>query len=98
VDENLVCSGTVGLVDQTTNIMSTNIELRPLNPLEFVRVINPRRPPAKRLFCNNLEGNAEVGGTQIAASNSLRLRATILPRTGGVATAEARMILRSSSR
>jgi hypothetical protein len=98
IDENLICSGTIALMDQSMNVMSTNLEIRPLNPLEFVRVINPRRPPAKRLFCNNLEGNAEVGSTQIAAANSLRLHATILPRSGGVATAEARMTLRVPAR
>jgi hypothetical protein len=96
VEENLICSGTVALLDQATNIKSTNIEVRPVNPLEFVRVINPQRSPAKRLFCNNLEGNAEIGSTQIAAASSLRLRATILPSMGGVATAEARMTLRIS--
>jgi hypothetical protein len=96
VEENLICSGTLLLMNQSTNVLSTNIEVRPLNSLEFVRVVDPSRPPAKRLFCNNLEGNAEVGSTQMAAANSLRLRATILPANGGLATSEARMGLRVS--
>jgi hypothetical protein len=98
VEENFICSGTVRVLDQNTNIMSTNIEIRALNPVEFVRLITPLRPAAKRLFCNNLEGNAEVGSTQMATASTMRLLATILPRNGGIATAEARMQLRIPAR
>lgn len=93
-DDDLICSGTVLLTNQGTHLASTNFELRALNPIEFVRQIDARRPAAKRLFCNNLDGTAEVGGTQMASAASMRLRATILPRVGGLATVEARMTFR----
>lgn len=91
-DENFICSGTIeGVADQSTNVQSTNLEVRPLNMEEFVRLKVPKRPLARRLFCMNVEGNIEVPITDIMAAAFLRLRATILPRNGGVATAELRL-------
>lgn len=91
-DENFICSGTIeGVADQSTNVQSTNLEVRPLNMEEFVRLKVPKRPLARRLFCMNVEGNIEVPVTDIMAAAFLRLRATILPRNGGVATTELRL-------
>lgn len=90
--QNLICSGVIeAIAVQNSNVQSTNIEVRPLNLVEFVRLRVPTNPPPKRLFCMNLEGNIEVAQTDVARATSLRLRATILPKNGGVATTEIRM-------
>jgi hypothetical protein len=90
-DQNLICSGIIeSITVQSANVQSTNIELRPLNMVEFVRLRIPTTPPPKRLFCMNLEGNVEVAQSDIARANSVRVRATILPKNGGVATTEIR--------
>ena len=94
IEENVICSGTIsGLIDQGGHIASSNLEIRPLNPLEFVRVLTPQRPAPKRLLCNNLEGNVEVGPTEMLKATSLALRATILPGYATVRTAEVRVML-----
>jgi hypothetical protein len=93
-EENFICSGTIeSFTVQSSNVLTTNLELRPINVQEFVRLKAPKRPLAKRLFCMNVEGNIEVQVTEIAAAASLRLRATILPANGGVATTETRITL-----
>jgi hypothetical protein len=91
--ENLICSGVIeSVASQNINVQSTNIEVRPLNLVEFVRLRSPMNPPPKRLFCMNLDGNIEVAQTDVARAASVRLRATILPKNGGVATSEVRMV------
>jgi hypothetical protein len=93
-DGNFMCSGTIaGIADQMMNAQSTNLEVRPMNFPEFVRLRSPRRPMAKRLFCMNIEGNVEVQPIEVAAAVSLQLRVTILPMNGGVATTESRIKL-----
>ena len=62
-----------------------------MNFVEFVRLRAPTNPPPKRLFCMNLEGNIEVAQTDVGRAASVRLRATILSKSGGVATSEVRM-------
>jgi hypothetical protein len=90
--QNLICSGVIeAIAVQNVNVQSTNIEVRPMSLVEFVRTVIPTNPPPKRLFCMNLEGNIEVAQTDVARATSLRLRATVLPKTGGVATTEIRM-------
>src|SRR3989442_1211796 len=74
-EQNLICSGIIeSIAVQNTNSQSTNIELRPLNMVEFVRQRLATNPPPKRLFCMNPEGNVEVAPTEIARATSLRLR------------------------
>jgi hypothetical protein len=94
-EENLICSGIIGdnITTQGFNIQNINVELRPNSVLEFVRLRTPLIPPAKRLLCMNLDGNAEVSQGEIAKANSLRLRLTVLPKNGGLATAECRISL-----
>src|SRR5206468_1904100 len=87
--EHPVCSAEIAFTNVKPIVNPANV----LNLNLFSTVSNPGRPPAKRLFCNNLEGNAEVAATQVLSASSMRIRATILPRYGGVATAEARMTL-----
>jgi hypothetical protein len=97
-ENQLICSGIIGesITTQGFNIQNINVEVRPVNVLEFVRLKTPLTPPAKRLFCMNLEGNAEVSQSEISKAASLRLRFTVLPRNGGLATAECRMNLNAS--
>jgi len=93
-EQNLICSGIIETIAvQTVNVQSTNIEVRPLNLAEFVRLRTPMNPPPKRLFCMNLEGNIEVAQADVARAASVRLRATILPKSGGIATSEVIMAL-----
>jgi hypothetical protein len=72
------------------NLQSTSIELRPLNMVEFARLRTSPTVPPKRLFCMSPEGDVEVAPNQVMAASALRLRATILPINGGVATSEVR--------
>jgi hypothetical protein len=96
-EQNFICSGIIEAVAiQNVNVQSTNIELRPLNMVEFVRLRVPTNPPPKRLFCMNAEGNVEVAQTDIVRAYSVRVRATILPKNGGVATSEVRFIFSGS--
>jgi hypothetical protein len=97
-EDNLICSGVIGdnITSQGQYIQNINVEVRPTSVLEFVRLKTPLTPPAKRLFCMNLDGNAEVSQTEIVKAASLRLRFTILPKNGGLATAECRMNLNLS--
>ena len=97
-ENNLICSGVIGenFTTQRENILSFNVEVQPLNVVEFIRLRAPLTPPAKRLFCMNIDGNAEVSPSEIAKASSFRLRVTVLPRFGGVATAECRMNLTGS--
>lgn len=91
-EQNLVCSGVIeSIATQNSNSQSTNIEVRPLNMVEFAKLRLASNPPPKRLFCMNPEGNVEVAPTELARAKSLRLRATILPKAGGVATSEVRI-------
>jgi hypothetical protein len=91
-DQDLICSGIIEAAGmQSNHVQSTNFEVWPFNLVEFVRLRIPTNPPPKRLFCMNPEGNIEVAKTDILRAASLRLRATILPKGGGVATSEIRM-------
>jgi hypothetical protein len=90
-EQNLICSGVIeNIVQQNANLQSTSIELRPLNMVEFARLRTSPTVPPKRLFCMSPEGDVEVAPNQVMAASALRLRATILPRNGGVATSEVR--------
>lgn len=94
-EENLICSGVVeGVVTQTSNVQSSNLEFRPFNSLEFVRWRNGPRPTAvrpKRLFCMNVDGLAEAPVGDLERATSMRIHATVLPKAGGVSTAEYRV-------
>jgi len=94
-EENLICSGIVAdnITTQGVNIQNINVELRPTNVVEFIRLRTPLTPPAKRLLCMNLDGNSEASQTEIAKAASMRMRLTVLPKNGGLATAECRMNL-----
>jgi hypothetical protein len=90
-DQNLICSGVIeNIAQQNAHLQSTNIELRPLNIVEFARLRTSPAVAAKRLFCMVPEGDVEAAPNQVMAAAALRLRATILPRNGGVATSEVR--------
>ena len=89
---NIVCSGVIeSIAVQNANVQSTNIEVRPRNLVEFARLRTPTNVPPKRLFCLNPETDTEINPSEMARAASLRLRATILPKSGGVATTEIRI-------
>ena len=98
IDANdaLVCSGVVeNVATQTSLTESINLEVRPWNLREFVRWTN--EPPqtnsgAKRLVCINAEGLNEVRSEELARVTSIRVRATILPRGGGMSTMEIQIV------
>jgi hypothetical protein len=91
-NEGLVCSGVVeGVATQSALTESINLEIRPWNLREFVRWRN--EPPqlnsgAKRLTCINAEGLSEVRSEELAGVTSARVRATVLPKGGGMSTTE----------
>jgi hypothetical protein len=76
---------------QTALTQSINLEIRPWNWREFVRWKN--EPPqtktgAKRLVCVDADGLTEVGSKDLERAASARVRATVLPKGGGMSTAE----------
>lgn len=94
-EEDFICSGVIeNAATQGTHTQSTNIEIRPLNTLEFVRWRNGPRPTAvrpKRLLCMNPDGLAEIPAGELERATLLKIHATVLPRSGGVSTAECRV-------
>jgi len=95
-NDALVCSGVVeNVATQTSLTESINLEVRPWNLREFVRWTN--EPPqtnsgAKRLVCVNAEGLNEVRSEELSRVTSIRVRATILPRGGGMSTMEIQIV------
>jgi hypothetical protein len=93
--DNLICSGAVeDIAIQNTLTQSINLEVRPWDFSQFVRWRN--EPPQvnsgfKRLICLNPEGVAEAASGEMEKIAGLRVRATVLPRGGGVSTAEIRL-------
>ena len=93
--DNLICGGTVeDIAIQNTLTQSVNLEVRPWDFSQFVRWRN--EPPQvnsgfKRLICLNPEGVAEAASGEMDRIVSVRVRATVLPRGGGVSTAEIRL-------
>jgi len=94
--DTLVCSGVVeNVATQTTLTESINLAIRPWNLREFVRWTN--EPPqsnsgAKRLICINAEGLSEARSEELARVTSIRVRATVLPRGGGMSTIEMQIV------
>jgi hypothetical protein len=95
-NDALVCSGVVeNVATQTSLTESINLEIRPWNLREFVRWTN--EPPqtnsgAKRLTCINVEGLTEVRSEELARVTSVRVRATVLPKGGGMSTVEMQIV------
>src|SRR5262245_33800440 len=95
-DDALVCSGVVeNGATQTSLTESINLEIRPWNLREFVRWRN--EPPqtnsgAKRLTCINADGLTEARSEELSRVSSVRVRATVLPRGGGMATIEMQIV------
>jgi hypothetical protein len=91
-EQNLICSGVIeSMAMQNSNVQNTSIELRPLNMVEFVRLKSIANPPPKRLFCLNPENDVEVAAIDVGRAATLRLRVTLLPKNGGLATTEIRI-------
>jgi len=91
-DQNIVCSGVIeSLAIQNSHVQSTNFEIRPLNFVEFARLKTSTNIAPKRLFCINPDTDVEIAPPDMTRASSLRLRVTILPRSGGLATAEIRV-------
>ena len=94
--DTLVCSGVVeNVATQTSLTESINLEIRPWNLREFVRWRN--EPPqtnsgAKRLTCINPDGLNEARSEELARVTSVRVRATVLPRSGGISTVEMHVV------
>src|SRR5262245_47846283 len=95
-NDALICSGVVENVAMQTSLTeSINLEIRPWNLREFVRWTN--EPPqtnsgAKRLTCINVAGLSEVRSEELANVTSVRIRATVLPRGGGMSTMEVQIV------
>jgi hypothetical protein len=95
-NDTLVCSGVVeNAATQTSLTESINLEIHPWNLREFVRWRN--EPPqmnsgAKRLICINADGLSEARSEELARVTSVRVRATVLPRGGGMSTMEMRIV------
>lgn len=93
--ENVICSGSVdgGLAaNQVNNVQTFNFEIHPFRLREFViwhnvpGTVGTRL--AKRLRCTNFAGTAEVAETEMGRVAAIRITAIVLPRRGGIATAE----------
>ena len=97
-NDNLICSGVVeNIAFQDTLTQSVNLEIRPWNLREFVRWRN--EPPQinsgpKRLVCLNPESTAEATAEDLDRVSSARVRATVLPKGGGLSTTEVQLNLR----
>jgi hypothetical protein len=95
-NDTLICSGVVeNVATQTSLTESINLEIRPWNFREFARWTN--EPPqnnsgSKRLTCINAEGLSEVRSEELARVTSIRVRATVLPRGGGMSTMEIQIV------
>jgi len=81
---------------QDSLTQSVNLEIRPWNFREFVRWRN--EPPqinsgSKRLVCLNPESTAEASSEDLERVSSARVRATVLPKGGGLSTTEVQVNL-----
>jgi hypothetical protein len=88
-----VCSGVVGDVAMQSGFeQDLNLLVRPWSLAEFVRWRNaPPQVPAgfKRLSCLDPDGLVEVNNTDaFARARSVRVRMTLLPSDGGIASVE----------
>ena len=95
--DNLICSGAVeNIAIQNMLTQSINLDVRPWDFNQFVRW---RNEPAqvnsgfKRLPCLNPEGVAEAASGELDRIASVRIRATVFPRSSGISTAEIRVNL-----
>ena len=97
-NDNLICSGVVeNIAFQDSLTQSVNLEIRPWNFREFVRWRN--EPPQinsgpRRLVCLNPESTAEATAEDLERVSSARVRATVLPKGGGLSTTEVQLNLR----
>jgi hypothetical protein len=95
---NQVCSGVIeNIAVQNALAQSINLEIRPWNLREFARWRN--EPPQvnsgpKMLVCMNLEGLAEATSDELGRVAAVRVRATVLPASGGMSTQEAQITFR----
>lgn len=96
-NDDIVCSGTIALViPQRTSVQYTNLEIRPGNIYELVRWRNGPSTPTprwERLDCTSPNGQSAVQPGDIDRATSLRLHATILSGSSGVATADLHVTL-----
>jgi len=95
-NDALICSGVVeNVATQTSLTESINLEIRPWNLREFVRWKNEppqRNSGAKTLTCINVEGLSEVRSEELGRVTSVRIRATVLPKGGGMSTMEMEIV------
>lgn len=93
----LVCSGIVAPTAlQREHTQITNLEINPTNLFEFVRWRNgpaaaSERP--QRLQCFTPDGVGEIQHGQFVRATTVRLYATVVTQTGGIATDELRMVV-----
>ena len=97
-NDNLVCSGVVeNVATQTSQAQNINLDVHPWDFREFVRWRNEppeRNSGPKRLGCLNPESTAEASSEELGRIASVRVRATIFPRGGGLSTTEIQLNLR----
>jgi hypothetical protein len=91
--ENAICSGVIrNVAIQSSNIQYINMLIRPWNMDEFVRWRNAPTnvsPVFRRLTCTDIDGLTEVNGTDaVGHVRSVRVRVTVLPQAGGIASVE----------
>jgi hypothetical protein len=93
--DNLICSGVVENVAEQNNLtQSINLEIRPWNLREFVRWRNEplgTNSGARRLVCVNADGSTEATSEELERTALVRVRATVLPRGGGMSTTEIQL-------
>jgi hypothetical protein len=91
-NDQIICSGVVeGAAFQGNNTQITNLEIRPLSLLEFVRWTNGSREQAlrfKRLSCKLPDGLSEAQSAEMDQAVSLRIYATVIAPWAGLATSE----------
>lgn len=93
--DNLVCSGVIeNVAIQNTLTQNINLDIRPWNLREFVRWRNepsPTNSGAKRLICVSADGLTELTSEELERVTSIKVNATVLPRGGGLSTAEIQL-------
>lgn len=94
-NDSLVCSGVIeNVAIQNTLTQTINLDIRPWNLREFVRWRNEPSPinsGAKRLVCVSADGLTEVTSEELERVTSIKVNATVLPRGGGLSTAEIQL-------
>ena len=93
-DTNPICSGVIQMAAPSDSIWTRGFEIRPFADTEFLRTLStpPARPEAP-LHCLGLDGISEIPPLELARALVIRIDATIVPKTGGVATAGASWFL-----